>query len=303
MDSILSAIERQYAAFSKGQRRIADFLLASYDDAAFMTAAKLGVACGVSESTVVRFAYALELDGYPALQAALGELVRHRLTSVQRIRLAENIPETDVLRTVLTADMANLRSSLELIDNAAFSGAIASLLSARRVYVLGVGSAQPLAQFLFYYLNYVFDNLVLLGGSMQDIHERLLRVGEGDVCFGISFPRYSSRTAEAMRYAKSQGAKLIALTDLPSSPLAAEADFTLLAKSDMASFADSLVAPLSFLNAIIVAVGLARKEDAFRHLTRLEQIWRSEGAYVREPDSEPSAPPLPERKSRPGKKA
>jgi DNA-binding MurR/RpiR family transcriptional regulator len=282
LDRLLDMIQQQYPSFSKGQKRIADFLVNSYDDAAFMTAAKLGERVGVSESTVVRFAYSLGLDGYPALQEELQELIRHRLTSVQRIRLAANIPQQEVLKTVLTSDMNNIRATIEMLDNDSFQGAIDAILKARRIYVLGIRSAMALAQFFTYYLDYVCDNVMFVNGAVQDIHERMLRIGQDDVCVGISFPRYSARTVDAMKYAKSKGATLISLTDQVTSPLALISDFNLCARSDMASFADSLVAPMSLMNAIIVAVGLARKDEAYQHLTQLENIWHAEGVYLSE---------------------
>ncbi len=282
MEAILNIIDAKYSSLSKGQRRIADYLMDSYNEAAFMTAAKLGEQVGVSESTVVRFAYALGLDGYPELQEGLQEIVRHRLTSVQRIRLAESIPQEEMLKTVLTADMNNIRATIDMLDNDSFLGAVNAILKARRVYVLGIRSAMALAQFFTYYLDYVCDNVMFVNGAVQDIHERMLRVSAEDVCFGISFPRYSSRTVDAMKYAKMKGATIVALTDQSNSPVAAIADYTLCARSDIASFADSLVAPLSLLNAIIAAVGLARKDEAAQHLTLLEDIWHAEGVYISE---------------------
>ena len=280
MDTLIARIDRSLKSFSKGQRRIAEFISASYDDAAFMTAAKLGERAGVSESTVVRFAYALGFDGYPALQEAMQDMIRRRLTSAERIRLTTNLSKDDVLHTVLTADMNNIRLTVDMMDNESFSGAIDALLTARRIYVLGSRSAAALAQFLTYYLDYVCDNVVHVGGAGQDTYESMLRAGGEDVCFAISFPRYSTNTIEAMRFAKSKGATVIALTDQHNSPLAEHADYTLLAHSDMASFADSLVAPMSMLNAVIVAVGLARKDAAYAHLSQLEQVWQSKGVYV-----------------------
>ena len=282
MDAVLTLIDERYASFSKGQRRIADFILGSYNEAAFMTAAKMGDEVGVSESTVVRFAYALGLDGYPELQEGLQEIVRHRLTSVQRIRLAANIPQQEMLKTVLTSDMNNIRATIDMLDNDSFQNAVNAILSARRIYVLGIRSAMALAQFFTYYLDYVCDNVMFVNGAVQDIHERMLRVSSEDVCFGISFPRYSSRTVDAMKYARSKGATIIALTDQPSSPVSSVADYTLCARSDRASFADSLVAPLSLLNAVIAAVGLARQDEAFQHLNKLEEIWHDEGVYLSE---------------------
>lgn len=282
MDDLLKLIASHREGFSKGQKKIADYLTSSYDEAAFMTAAKLGERVGVSESTVVRFSYSIGLDGYPTLQSALQEMIRHKLTSVQRIRLAASIPEDQLLETVLNSDMNNLRSTVEMIDRDSFNGSVQALLAARRIYVLGVRSAMCISQFMTYYLDFVCDNVTMLNGSGQDIYERMLRLGPEDVFVGISFPRYSVRTAEAMRYAKQQGATTIALTDQPSSPLAQYADYLLCAHSDMASFADSLVAPLSLVNAILSAIALARPDEAYRHLSQLEKVWESEGVYMTE---------------------
>ena len=258
----------------------------SYDDAAFMTAARLGETVGVSESTVVRFAYAIGLDGYPALQEELQELIRHRLTSVQRIRLAASIPQDDILRRVLTDDINNIRATIDMIDNESFRCAIEAVLGARRIYVLGIRSAMSLAQFMTYYLDYVCDNVMFVNGAVQDIYERMVRLGPEDVCIGISFPRYSVRTIDAMRYAKMRGATVISLTDVPNSPSTRYADYVLCARSNMASFADSLVAPLSLINAIIVAIGLARRDEASYHLSQLEKIWSEEGVYMTDPHME-----------------
>ena len=281
---LLIRINQHYASFSKGQKLLANYIMENYDKAAFITAARMGHTVGVSESTVVRFAYALGYQGYPAMQEVLRERVRSSLTSVQRIRLAADIPLKDVQRAAFTADMNNIRATMETLDGEAFMKAISMLLSARRIYVLGMRSAAALAQFFAYYLDYVCPDVLLVNGT-QDAHERMLRIDAGDVCFGISFPRYSARTAEAMQYAKARGARLIALTDQKSSPAAAGADCVLLAHSDMASFADSLTAPLSMLNAIIMAVGLKRRDAAMSHLTQLEKVWESDRVYVPDLDT------------------
>ena len=284
MENLVQTIEKGYSRFSKGQRRIADFLINRYDEAAFMTAVRLGEAVGVSESTVVRFAYILGLPGYPALQKSLQDMIRNRLTSVQRVRLAENLRHEDVPRQVLLSDINNIKATIDMVDPVCFSGAIDALLAAARIYVMGVRSAAPLAQFLTSYLGYVCDDVVYVGGNEQDVYERMLRISEKDVFFGISFPRYSTRTVQGMRYARERGAKCIALTDLPASPVAQLSDFALCARSDMASFADSLTAPLSLINAILVAVGLKRKDATYQHLMQLESIWNREGVYFRESD-------------------
>ena len=278
---ILSVIQNSMPTFSKGQRLIARFILESYDKAAFMTASKLGKTVNVSESTVVRFAAELGYDGYPSMQKALQEMIRNKLTSIQRIEVAnDRIGNQDILSMVMQSDIEKIRMTLEETDRASFRQAVDAILSAHRIYILGVRSAAALADFLGFYFNLIFDNIVLVHTtSASEIFEQLLRVGPEDVVIGISFPRYSSRTVKAMRFAKDRGANVIALTDSEVSPLAEAATETLLAKSDMASFVDSLVAPLSLVNALIVAVGRRRNEDVEQIFADLEQIWSEYGVY------------------------
>lgn len=278
---ILSAIQSRMPTFSKGQKLIAHFILDSYDKAAFMTASKLGKTVHVSESTVVRFAAELGYDGYPSMQKALQEMIRNKLTSIQRIEVAnDRIGDQDILSTVMHSDIEKIRMTLEETDRDSFRQAVDAILSAHRIYILGVRSAAALADFLGFYFNLIFDNIVLVHTtSVSEIFEQLIRVGPEDVVIGISFPRYSSRTVKAMRFARDRGANVIALTDSESSPLAEIATETLLAKSDMASFVDSLVAPLSLVNALIVAVGRRRNEDVEQTFANLEQIWSEYGVY------------------------
>ena len=278
---ILSVIQNSMPTFSKGQRLIARFILESYDKAAFMTASKLGKTVNVSESTVVRFAAELGYDGYPSMQKALQEMIRNKLTSIQRIEVAnDRIGNQDILSMVMQSDIEKIRMTLEETDRASFRQAVDAILSAHRIYILGVRSAAALADFLGFYFNLIFDNIVLVHTtSASEIFEQLLRVGPEDVVIGISFPRYSSRTVKAMRFAKDRGANVIALTDSEASPLAEAATETLLAKSDMASFVDSLVAPLSLVNAHIVAEGRRRNEDVEQIFADLEQIWSEYGVY------------------------
>ena len=278
---ILSVIQNSMPTFSKGQRLIARFILESYDKAAFMTASKLGKTVNVSESTVVRFAAELGYDGYPSMQKALQEMIRNKLTSIQRIEVAnDRIGNQDILSMVMQSDIEKIRMTLEETDRASFRQAVDAILSAHRIYILGGRSAAALADFLGFYFNLIFDNIVLVHTtSASEIFEQLLRVGPEDVVIGISFPRYSSRTVKAMRFAKDRGANVIALTDSEASPLAEAATETLLAKSDMASFVDSLVAPLSLVNALIVAVGRRRNEDVEQIFADLEQIWSEYGVY------------------------
>ena len=278
---ILSVIQTNMSTFSKGQKLIAGFILESYDKAAFMTASRLGKTVNVSESTVVRFAAELGYDGYPAMQKALQEMIRSKLTSIQRIEVSnDRIGNQDILSMVMQSDIEKIRMTLEETDRASFRQAVDAILSAHRIYILGVRSAAALADFLGFYFNLIFDNIVLVHTtSASEIFEQLLRVGPEDVVIGISFPRYSSRTVKAMRFAKDRGANVIALTDSEASPLAEAATETLLAKSDMASFVDSLVAPLSLVNALIVAVGRRRNEDVEQIFADLEQIWSEYGVY------------------------
>ena len=278
---ILSVIQTNMSTFSKGQKLIAGFILESYDKAAFMTASRLGKTVNVSESTVVRFAAELGYDGYPAMQKALQEMIRSKLTSIQRIEVSnDRIGNQDILSMVMQSDIEKIRMTLEETDRASFRQAVDAILSAHRIYILGVRSAAALADFLGFYFNLIFDNIVLVHTtSASEIFEQLLRVGPEDVVIGISFPRYSSRTVKAMRFAKDRGANVIALTDSEASPLAEAATETLLAKSDMASFVDSLVAPLSLINALIVAIGRKKNDDLSQTFETLEQIWDEYEVY------------------------
>jgi len=278
---ILSVIQEQMGSFSKGQRLIANFILSAYDKAAFMTASKLGKTVNVSESTVVRFAAELGYDGYPAMQKALQEMIRNKLTSIQRIEVADDrIGDHDVLSMVMQSDIEKIRMTLEEVDRDSFDRAVNDIVSAKRIYILGVRSAASIAAFLGFYFNLIFENVTLMpANSVSEVFEQLLRIGPEDVIIGVSFPRYSSRTVKAMQYARKQGAKVVAITDSEVSPLTAIADDTLIAKSDMASFVDSLVAPLSLVNALIVAVGRKKKEELSRTFSALERIWAEYGVY------------------------
>ena len=286
MNDLITKIQSELPGFSKGQKQIARFILEHYDKAAFMTASRLGVTVGVSESTVVRFATELGYDGYPHLQRALQEMIRNKLTSVQRMEVAgDRMGGRDVLQTVLHADTDMIRVTLDEIDRDAFQGAVDALMGAKRIYILGVRSSSALASFLGFYFNLLFENVTLVHtNSVSEIFEQVLRVGPGDVLFGISFPRYSKRTLSAMKYARDRGARVIALTDSQLSPLARVADHVLLARSDMASFVDSLVAPLSVINALIVAVGMSRRDEIEHTFNKLERIWEEYDVYEKPED-------------------
>lgn len=277
---LLARINQTGRRLSKGQKRIAEYIVNHYDKAAFMTASKLGDKVQVSESTVVRFAIALGYDGYPSLQKALQEMIRNRLTAVQRVEMTGDMSESAVLGMVFKADMQNIRQTIEDLDEANFSRTVDALCEAERVYVVGVRSSAPLAQFLGYYMNFIRDNVMVITSGISDVLEQVARVGEKDVVLGISFPRYSRRTIEAMNYAKGKGATVVSLTDTPLSPLGEASDFCLTARSDMASFVDSLVAPLSMINALIVAMSLRHREEVSEHFAQLESLWERNHVYV-----------------------
>jgi DNA-binding MurR/RpiR family transcriptional regulator len=284
---ILSSIQGGMSGFSKGQKLIANFILRSYDKAAFMTASKLGKTVNVSESTVVRFATELGYDGYPAMQKSLQEMIRNKLTSIQRIEVANDRIETqDILPGVMHSDIEKIRMTLEELDRNQFNATVDAVVSAKRIYILGIRSASALASFLGFYFNLIFENVVIVHtNSVSEVFEQVLRVGEGDVIIGISFPRYSQRTVKAMKFAHDRGATVVAITDGAGSPLVPIADHALLAKSDMASFVDSLVAPLSLVNALIVAVGRKKNEDLSRTFESLEQIWEEYEVYEKAEDN------------------
>lgn len=265
---------------SKGHQRIADYISRHYDKAVFMTAVSLGEMVGVSESTVVRFASALGYEGYPQLQRALQELVRHHLTAEQRFEMTAEIDPGNVLNTVLNADMRNIRNTIEQINAESFHEVVERMLNAKTLYVVGMRAAAPLAQFFGYYLNFIFSDVRIVANGSADVFESISRISENDVLLGISFPRYSTRTLEAMRFARSQGAQVIGITDGPMSPLHQAAHLSLSARTDMTSFVDSLAAPLSLINALVVALALHRKDELNQHLKQLEEIWDQYSVYI-----------------------
>ncbi|MCI8912908.1 MAG: MurR/RpiR family transcriptional regulator [Lawsonibacter sp.] len=278
---ILTVIQENMDSFSKGQKKIAGFILDSYDKAAFMTASRLGKKVGVSESTVVRFASELGYDGYPDMQRSLQKMIRNRLTTVQRIEVTnDRLGDQDLLSMVLQSDIDKIRQTLEELDRESFNRTVDAIVSARKIYIIGVRSSAALASFLHFYFNLIFDNVVLVSASTaSEVFEGLLRVGEEDVVIGVSFPRYSSRTVRAMSFARDRGAVTVAITDSEASPLAVISKYVLMARSDMASFVDSLVAPLSLVNALLVAVSQRKNDDLARTFRTLEDIWDEYGVY------------------------
>ena len=280
---VLHTIQASTPELSKGQKRIAAYILSDYDKAAFMTASKLGKLVGVSESTVVRFASQLGYDGYPAMQRALQEIVRSKLTSIQRIQASnDTLFSADVVASVLHRDMDTIRQAIEGIDRSAFETVVDKLMSARHIYILGVRSSSFLAGYLHFYLHLIFENVTLVTtNSAGDILESILQIGPGDVLVGISFPRYSQSTVKGVRYAHDRGADVVSITDSELSPLYPLSSVALMARSDMISFVDSLVAPFSLLNALIVAAGHRKNADIAQIFDRLENIWDEYGVFGR----------------------
>ncbi len=285
---ILGILQEKAPGFSKGQRRIAQFITESYDKAAFMTANRLGKTVGVSESTVVRFAVDLGFEGYPEMQKAMQEMVLNRLTSVQRIEVAnDRLGDQDVISMVLHSDMEKLRQTEENIDREEFAAVVHAILKAKRIYILGVRSVAPLANFLGYYLNYMFNNVhVVSGFSAGEMFEKIVGVNSEDVVIAFSFPRYSASTTKGARYCRSAGATVVGFTDSKLSPLGQCCDHTLIAKSDMVSLVDSLVAPLSVINALIVAIASKREKELSRTFANLERIWDEYNVYEKQVDTE-----------------
>ena len=273
---LMRLIQARFSRLSKGQKLIAEYILKNYDKAAFMTAAKLGV----SESTVVRFANELGFSGYPKLQKALQELIKNKLTTVQRLELSNDyVSEGYALKGVLKADMENIRATLEKINYNTFEEVVNKIFEAKRIYIIGLRSSTALAEFLGFYLNIILQNVKTVGYGISDIFEQMINVEEGDLVIGIGFPRYASRTIDALAFAQDRGADVVAITDSLLSPLASKSDYALIAQSNMASFVDSLVAPLSVINALIIAVGMREKQSITDTFNNLELIWKDYNVY------------------------
>lgn len=279
--SLLTRIEQALPQMSKGQKAIAAFILKQYERAAYLTAARIGEEAGVSESTVVRFAMELGFEGYPHFQKVLQEELKVRLTAAQRLKASSRLADSpDILGTVLQADIDKLRQTYERLDRDSFEKAVTTIMNARKIYILGVRSAAPLAAFLGFYFNLIFDNIRLVHTtSVSEMFEQILSVREGDVVIGVSFPRYSRRTIKAMTYSRDCGATVIAITDKADTPISNNADLCLLAPSDMMSFVDSLVAPLSVINALIAALTIRMKDHVSETLEKLEHIWDEYEVY------------------------
>lgn len=280
---ILTTIQNRMASFSKGQKRIANYIAAAYDKAAFMTASKLGKMVGVSESTVVRFAVELGFDGYPSMQKALQEMVRNKLTSVQRIEAVnDRLGNQDVVSMVLQSDMESIRMTSEALDRRALNQAVEAIIRAKNIYIVGVRSSTAIATYMSFYFRNIFDSVRLVSSSAtSEMLEQMLHISQGDVVIGISLPRYSSRTVKVLEFAHDSGADVVVITDSQDAPAAQIANHTLVAKSDMVSVVDSLVAPMSLVNALIVAIGRRKGQEMSRIFENLERIWEEYEVYER----------------------
>lgn len=284
MSALLNAINDKYKTLSKGQKRIADYIMSQYDKAAFMTASAIGKTVDVSESTVVRFASELGFSGYPELQKTMQEMVKSRLTAIQRIEVADKrIGDETLVEQVLSKDIELIRETMAGVDKAAFDGSVKAINNARKIYIIGVRSSAVLANFIAFYFNLVYDNVVLVDtSSASEIFETLFRIEEKDVCIAVTFPRYSMQIVQSLRFVAERKAKIIAITDSKNSHIASLADFVLIAKSDMVSFVDSLVAPLSLINALIVASTRTRRDEMLGNFARLEEIWDTYEVYEKD---------------------
>lgn len=287
-NELLDLIDSRMDSFTKSQRKIALFIKDNLDKAAFYTAAAMSNVIGVSESTIVRFAMEIGYEGYPEMQKAIRELIKNKLTAAQRLEVAsDRLDEKNILRSVLAADNRNIKETLNMINDEDFENAVDTILEAKRIYILGVRSSSALASFMGFYFNLIFDNVRLIHTtSTSEIFEQIMNASKGDVVIGISFPRYSKRTAKAMQYAKDNGSKVIAITDSYESPASKYSDLTLLAKSDMTSFVDSLTAPLSVITALVVALGMRRKDIVHHTLQHLEKIWDEYEVYEKAEDKD-----------------
>ena len=280
-NDLTSRINECYGSLSKGQKILATYITDNYDKAVFLTAAKMGQVVGVSESTVVRFATHLGYKGYPEFQKALEEMVRNKLNSIQRMEVTYGrISQSHILETVLQSDQEKIKDTLEHIDEHAFELAVDTIIKAKHIYIVGIRSCAPLAAFMAFYFNLMFENVTLLQtNNSSELFEQMVRISKDDVIIGISFPRYSMRTLKAMEFANNRNAQVITLTDSVHSPMNLYSSCNLIARSDMASIVDSLVAPLSVINALIVALCMKKQGEVAKTLETLEDIWNEYQVY------------------------
>lgn len=279
--SVISTITERFDSLSKGHKAIARFVLENYDKAAYMNVEQLSQVTGVSEATVVRFSAEMGYDKYQKFQHAVWEYAKSKLNNLQRMELTYGRLDTEnILSGVLNSDIDKIRTTLAALDQKEFD-TIADVISrARRIYIVGLRSASYLAGLLGFYLNLIFDNVTVVSSvSASEIFEQLYRINHEDVVIGISFPRYSKRTVNALRFAKTKGVTVIGITDGALSPIKVNADYSLLARSDMESFVDSLVAPLSVINALIVTLAARNQTELRRNFEMLEHIWLDYDVY------------------------
>ncbi len=283
-NELLQKIDEKYPRLSKGQKKLSDYIRQEYDKAAFLTAAKMGEMVGVSESTVVRFAMTLGYKGYPEFQKALEQLVRTKLNSIQRMEVTYGrISQGEILASVLQSDIEKIKLTMDSLDQEAFELTVDTILNARRIYVIGIRSCAPLASFLSYYLHLICEDVTLINSNTSsEIFEQLIRIGAEDVIIGISFPRYSMRTLKALEFASNRSAKVVTLTDSVHSPINLYSSCNLIARSDMASIVDSLVAPLSVVNALVVALCMKKQKEVVGTLETLERIWDEYQVYSKD---------------------
>ena len=278
--NVLKNIQDNYGRLSKGQKVIAEYVINHYDKAAFLTAASLGKILNVSESTVVRFANALNYSGYKDLQRELQEIIRNKLTTVQRLNLSEDYNKNEnTIAKVMEKDIENMRKTLSEVDYDSFFKAVDYTLKAKRIFILGLRSSSFLSGYLAFYMNFIFDNIHLVNPGANDIFEQLTKTNKDDIVICLTYPRYSQKTLEALDYTRTKGCKVISFTDSLISPASSRSDVTIIARSDMLSYVDSLVAPMSLMNAFIIALGNEKKEDITPYFEELEYVWKTYSVY------------------------
>ncbi len=284
--SLLVRIENVYPDLSKSHKKIADYILNNYEKAAFYTAAKLGQETDISESTVVRFATQMGYEGYPEFQDALQESIKGKLTTLQRMEVASlKMVNEDVLKKVLSNDRASIKETLETVNRKDFDSAAKAINKAKKIYILGVRSSAPLAGYMYFYFKLIYDNVILIdSASASEMFEKIFKISKDDICIAISFPRYSKQVVKTLEYVKDKGADIIAITDSNSSPIAPLSNYVLTAKSNMASFMDSLVAPLSLINALAVAATLENRDEVLSTFNELENVWKNYDVYENDGD-------------------
>lgn len=279
-ENLIKTIQKSFTRLSKGQKIIAEYIIHNYDKAAFMTAASLGQTLDVSESTVVRFAYSLGYSGYKELQRELQELIKNKLTTVQRLSLTDDYSNNEhALINVMEKDIDNIKKTIHEIDSVNFKKAIKLILKSKQVYIIGLRSSSFLSGYLTFYLNFLLSNVKHVTAGPNDVFEQLVNADKEDVVIAITYPRYSRRTLEAMDYVKGKGCTIISITDSLISPAAHKADVSLIAQSDMISFVDSLVAPMSLINSFIIAIAIEKKNDLTNYFEELENIWKKYDVY------------------------